>query len=264
MHDLFPAQSRAQSPAVELKGSVFTLPVLRIYSCDLDAIEAHLGERLAKNPRFFENAAVVIDLGGIQKQEAAFDLHAFIQRLRARQLFPVGIQHGSITQNEIALTVGIAVLNGRPTKEAQPEHEDRTSANVPPQSASAGSSTAPTSQTASRPAERAPAKIIHHPVRSGQRIVAGDGDLIVLAAVNAGAEIIAEGNIHVYAPLRGRALAGVSGDVSARIFCQSLEAELVAIAGSYRVFENDKPTGIRGKSAQIYLDGEQLIVEPLV
>ena len=106
-------------------------------------------------------------------------------------------------------------------------------------------------------------KIVQQPVRSGQRMMARKGDLVVLAAVNAGAEIIAEGNIHVYAPLRGRALAGVSGDTHARIFCHQFEAELVAIAGNYRVFDNGPPRELRGKAVQVFLDGEQLIVAPL-
>jgi septum site-determining protein MinC len=105
--------------------------------------------------------------------------------------------------------------------------------------------------------------MVTQPIRSGQRIYARDGDLIVLAAVNAGAEVMADGNIHIYAPLRGRALAGVRGNQNARIFCHSMEAELIAIAGSYRVFEDRVPDEIRQKSVQICLRGEQLDIVPI-
>ena len=99
------------------------------------------------------------------------------------------------------------------------------------------------------------------PVRSGQQIYMPDGDLVLLAPVSAGAEVIADGNIHVYAPLRGRALAGAKGDIKARIFCHTLEAELVAIAGNYRVIEQ-QDSELWGKSVQVYLaDDERLIIE---
>ncbi|TPW14125.1 MAG: septum site-determining protein MinC, partial [Halothiobacillaceae bacterium] len=116
--------------------------------------------------------------------------------------------------------------------------------------------TAPTTESSAT-------KVIYQPIRSGQQIYAKGGDLIVLAAVNAGAEIIADGNIHIYAPLRGRALAGVRGNNSARIFCYNMEAELVAVAGHYRVFEERVPSEFRNKAVQIYLDNEQLKIELL-
>jgi septum site-determining protein MinC len=106
--------------------------------------------------------------------------------------------------------------------------------------------------------------MITQPIRSGQRTYAKGGDLVLLGAVNAGAEVMADGNLHIYAPLRGRALAGLDGNTQSRIFCQSMEAELVAIAGNYRVFEDDIPPEIYRKSVQIYLDGEQLIIEPIL
>jgi len=106
-------------------------------------------------------------------------------------------------------------------------------------------------------------RMVTQPIRSGQRIYARGGDLIILAAVNAGAEVMADGNIHIYAPLRGRALAGVQGDQDARIFCHCMEAELIAIAGSYRFFEDNVPKEIYQKSVQIRLRGEQLDIVPI-
>ncbi|MGH8553382.1 MAG: septum site-determining protein MinC, partial [Methylococcales bacterium] len=112
------------------------------------------------------------------------------------------------------------------------------------------------------PVERATSTLVERPVRSGQRVYAANGDLIVLATVSAGAEIIAEGNIHVYGTLRGRALAGVKGDLNARIFCTDLQAELVSISGQYQISEGIDHS-LHGKAAQIYLSGESLFIEML-
>lgn len=110
---------------------------------------------------------------------------------------------------------------------------------------------------------QAPTMIIDRPVRAGQQIYAKGGDLIVLEMVSAGAELIADGSIHVYAPLRGRALAGARGNTSARIFVKSMEAELVSIAGVYRTIEQDLPSSIKGKPTQIYLEQERVVMIPL-
>jgi septum site-determining protein MinC len=280
VQDLFPVETKAHEPAIELKGSVFTLPVLCIRCSDLDAIDAQLAERLSKSPQFFENAPIVVDLEAVRENPDPVDFDGFLHLMRARRLFPVGVQNGSSAQNEAAMAAGLAVLKGRAMKELPkaanwrktgPGKNARTGASEPDANAESESTLhdaqpAPTPPAAAEPIQTRTStitRVIHQPVRSGQRVIARGGDLIVLAAVNAGAEIIAEGNIHVYAPLRGRALAGVSGDTNARIFCQQMEAELVAIAGNYRVFEDNMPRDIRGKTAQVYLDGEQLIVEPL-
>lgn len=263
--EMFPAEAHAQDTAIELKGSVFTLSVLRIRSIALDVIEAQLAKRLSKSPQFFANAPIVIDLEAVHDMQGPLDFHRFATFLRARHLFPVGVQNGSPLQHEAAMTAGLAVLKGR-TMQQMPETvpleistqgaSDHALAELPDSdaaiSAEAGASEHPTHT-----------KLVRQAVRSGQRIMARNSDLIVLAAVNAGAEIIAEGNIHVYAPLRGRALAGVSGDTQARIFCHQFEAELVAIAGNYRVFDDGPPKELRGKAVQVFLNGEQLIVAPL-
>ncbi|RMC96886.1 septum site-determining protein MinC [Aquitalea palustris] len=107
------------------------------------------------------------------------------------------------------------------------------------------------------------AMIIDRPVRAGQQIYARGGDLVVLAMVSAGAEVIADGNIHIYAPLRGRALAGARGNTAARIFVRSMEAELVSIAGVYRTIEQALPDSIKGKPTQIYLENERLVMTAL-
>ncbi len=258
--DLFSVAPDAHASVIELKGSVFTLSVLRIRSSELDIIEAQLARRLSKNAQFFVNAPIVIDLEAVRDISAPLDFHRFVVLLRARHLFPVGVQNGSPLQNEAAMSAGLAVLNGRAIKDLSASARGEKS---PPDTAVesvAGEPVAAAEEGATPPPNT---KIVQQPVRSGQRVMARNGDLIVLAAVNAGAEIIAQGNIHVYAPLRGRALAGVSGDPHARIFCHQFEAELVAIAGNYRVFDDGPPIELRGKAVQVFLDGEQLIVETL-
>ncbi len=108
-----------------------------------------------------------------------------------------------------------------------------------------------------------PTLVIKQPIRTGQQVYAKNADLIVLAMVNVGAEIIADGNIHVYAPLRGRALAGANGDKKARIFVQSMEAELVSVAGTYRTFEQTLPSDLNQKPVQVYLEDDRLVVSAL-
>ncbi len=250
------------SPAVDLKGSVFTLTVLRLRSRNLDAIQKELEERIAQGPRFFENAPVVIDLELMKDAQATFNFAHLVKMLASQKLIPVGVRHGNSEQNAAAIQAGMAILKGgaiqdlpvastpaaKPSRQTATESEPVPRASQKPQEIGSGVAT----------------KVVTQAVRSGQRIYAQGGDLILLAGVNAGAEIIADGNIHVYGPLRGRALAGVKGAVDARIFCQFMEAELVAIAGHYRVFEDSVPNDLRRKPAQIYLDGETLVVEPLV
>lgn len=237
-------------PAVEIKGSMFTLPVLRLYSADVQAIGEDLSQRLAQHLSFFANAPVVIDLEHLQ-DDADLEFSVLAALLRCHQLVPVAVRQGSEQQNAAAIAAGLAVLKGGATTAAP---ASKKSADVAPKSEA---SSIP--QVAARPT-----RVVRQPVRSGQQIYAQGGDLIVMAPVNAGAEVIADGNIHIYAPLRGRALAGVLGDANARIFAQSMEAELVAIAGNYQVYEETLPTAMRGKAVQVYLEGTQLLIAPLV
>jgi len=238
---------KPSEPAVELKGSVFTLPVLRVSSADLRAIDQDLSDRLAQAVTFFQNAPIVLDLERIGHPSSSLDLIALVHMLRQKHLIPVGVRNAAPHQAEAALAAGLAILRGgTPSKAA-----------VEPISA-------PTPAPVPAPSALRETKFVTLAVRSGQKIHAPHGDLVVMAQVNAGAEIVASGNIHVYGALRGRALAGVNGDASARIVCQQMEAELVAIAGQFRVFEDIIPGEIFGKLTQIYLNGEKLVIEPVV
>ncbi len=228
--------------AVEFKGSVFTLPVLHLHSVDLGAVAEGLARHLAKGLRFFEGAPVVLDLSAVRGQ--ALDLSTLNEHLRALNLVPVGVRSADPEQQARAREAGLAVLQGG----AQLERD--------------GSAT--DTGTSRRESDaRLPAKVVEQPVRSGQQVYARGGDLVLLAPVNPGAEVIADGSIHVYAPLRGRALAGVRGDTAARIFAHSMEAELVSVAGNFRIFEEAPPESVHRRPAQIYLDGERLVVRAL-
>jgi len=241
--------------AVDLKGAVFTLPVLQIQSNSMDAIESELTERLSAALRFFQHAPVVIDLQKVPDQ--SLDFSALLKLLARQDLVSVGVRNGTAQQNALAISAGLAVLKGGPLQNILGEDTPSQKAEAIEEKIAGSTEENVESVTAS------PTKIITQPVRSGQQVYAKGGDLIVMAAVNPGAEIIADGNIHVYAPMKGRALAGVMGNTQARIFCQSMQAELIAIAGNFRVFEDEMPSNIRAKTVQAYLDGEQLIVAPL-
>jgi septum site-determining protein MinC len=231
---MLPTSNAADTPqpAFELKGRMLTLSVLRLLTVDLAALAAQLDARMASMPGLFQHLPVVLDLEAVQDQ--APDLSALAGCLRQKGLLPVGVRAGDAALAERAAAAGLGAVN-------------------------LGSESPRRGRTATPPAA---GMVVRQPVRSGQQIYARGGDLVVLAPVSAGAEVLADGHVHVYGPLRGRALAGVQGNTEARIFCQSLEAELVSIAGAYRISENMQETG-RGQPVQVYLDGEALRIERL-
>lgn len=230
----------------QLKGSLFTLTVLLLAADNQDAFYAQLEAMVAQAPKFFRNAPIVIDLHKLTAQNTLLDLSWYVQQLRQFSLIPVGIRGGSAEQQALALEAGLAILPE--AKSESPPAAAKSS------QASAGARPVPQAKQTS--------KVIAQQVRSGQQIYAKGGDLIVLAPVSPGAELLADGHIHVYGPLRGRALAGISGDQSARIFCQSLEAELVSIAGNYWVKEDLKNTNEHA-ALQIYLEDDRLKIHYL-
>jgi len=234
---LLSARTEDQVP-FELKGSLFTLTVLHLLQADPEAIDRHLAQKAKQAPGFFANAPVVIDLENLAEQEAPIEFTELFSLLRARGMIPVGVRNGSDAQHAAALLAGLPALpEGRAANNARrPEHRPETPSHYN--------------------------RLITQPVRSGQQIYAPDGDLIILEAVSPGAEVLADGNIHVYGPLRGRALAGVKSNTQARIFCLSLEAELISIAGRYLVSEQIDSSE-QGKTAHIYLSDERLIIKPL-
>lgn len=245
------SQGLLNEPVAEFKGSSFTLTVLLLSSFDVDAIVAEVRARLEQAPKFFLHAPVVLDLNPLKEQLGEFDFSMLAEQLRDMQLVPVGVCNGNPSLYESAVASGFAVLQSGPQSRGKHKEEAK-----PVASAAAEERVSPSAKSE--------ALVIHKPVRSGQQIYARGRDLILMAPVNAGAEVIADGNIHVYAALRGRALAGVQGDTSARIFSLNFGAEMVSIAGNYRVFEDQPAPDVAGKPSQVMLDGEQLKVSPLI
>jgi len=226
-------------PAFELKGRMIALSVLRVLTADLDALAEQLDARIAAAPDLFENFPVLLDFEALPEEtQLAFDIARLDRLLRERSFIPVGIRGACEVLAGIAAGVGLGTLAAGAAATA-PRRPPRESAEL-----------------------RAANLLVKEPVRSGQQIYAKGGDLIVLAAVSPGAEILADGNIHVYGALRGRALAGVAGDTEARIFCRNLDAELVSIAGHYRVSEQIQDAE-RAQPVQIYLRDERLIIEKM-
>ncbi|MCP5420700.1 MAG: septum site-determining protein MinC [Gammaproteobacteria bacterium] len=232
-----------QSSPFELKGSLFTLTVMHLRKADGEAIAHHLEQKTRQAPDFFKNLPLVIDLEALDSTVVP-DFAFLHDLLRQHGLIPVGVRHGNAQLQSAALRAGIPILPEQ--RPAPAKVSDKAAAESPP--------TAPVRHN----------RTITHPIRTGQQVYVPDGDLILLGPISAGAEILAAGNIHVYGTLRGRALAGTTGDTEARIFCHSLEAEFVSIAGQWNFIEElEQYKDNRDKPVQIYLEKDRLVISPL-
>lgn len=229
--------------AFQLKGSLLTLTVLQILKLDLSTIQAQLGSLVKQTPDLFQRMPIVIDFEKLPPEsDSKLSLAELRKFLEEHGLIPIGIRGGGVELSAAAATIGLPVLPQAKTERVEPDKKNMNdvASNAEP-------------IAVNKPAS----KLITQPVRSGQQIYAKGGDLVILNSVSPGAEILADGNIHVYGALRGRALAGVNGDKEARIFCQKLDAELVSIAGHYWVNEDLlSPSAVQ--SIQIYLEDDRL------
>jgi septum site-determining protein MinC len=272
--------SPKKSPFFELRsGSVDTL-LFVVKTTDLDAMRAELTRRFEATPEFFANDVVAIDVRRLAENERV-PLADIAQLLDSVRMRPVGVVANA--QQAWAAESALPLLEARDRRGPAARSADEESANASAAAPDAATNATPADDlfsaaaaaaTAAAAADPAPAAepvrlatssqtmVVDKPLRSGQRIYA-KGDLVVLGLVSYGAEVIAEGNIHIYAPLRGRALAGVQGNHDARIFCTCLEPELISIAGIYRTTENPLPADVLGKPVQIWLEDEKLMIEPL-
>ncbi len=254
----------------QIRGQLYTLISLRVVNPDNHQFFMELHKEIGRAQAFFRNAPVVIDVGPIVEQ-TPINLAEFGRRLRQLNLVPVGIQNGNDAWNTMAINAGLGLFpSGRPA--SGPKREtggDRTQgedASKPPSSETIAPppvSAAPAAKPSSaEAAARAPAKIITEPVRAGQQIYAKNADLVALAQVQPGAELMADGNIHIYSSLRGRAHAGVGGDAGARIFCRSMEAQLISIGGIYLVNEEIEQQFL-GQPVQIGCQNETIVMQRL-
>ena len=274
------ASKTARSAEIfDLKSASLSLLALMLRSADLTEIEAELDRRLGETPDLFNDEPLLIDLSALPRAAAlaegeqgalaldgeasvaAVDVAAVVALLRKHHMQPVAVRGANEAEGKQTRALGLAeapedsVRLPRAAKQPPQEvvreviREVRVEVpvEVPVESPSGGVRTL----------------VIDRPLRSGQQVYAKGGDLVVLALVNPGAEVIADGSIHVYAPLRGKAIAGAKGDETARIFAAVMEPELVSIAGTYRTTENPLPADVLGRAAQIRLDGEKLVMEPL-
>jgi septum site-determining protein MinC len=251
----------------ELRNTTLALVALVLRTGDLAVLAHALEEQFGQTP-LFDHDPVVIDLSELAAASEPIDFPALIALLRERRMLPVGLEGGSPAQMEAALAAGlgeaathaVAVRADPPARTAAVRSIDAPKPARPSKGAKAAEAPA---APPSSPATTAPTLVIDRPLRSGQQVYARGADLVVMAAVNFGAEVIADGHIHVYAPLRGRAIAGARGNTAARIFSTCMEPQLVAIAGTYRTTDTALPEGVPGKPAQVRLDGDALVVEPL-
>ena len=218
----------------------------------LPSLQQALQAQVSADPEFFDNDAVLIDLAQVQSAEEPIDFVALSAMLRQYQTLPVAVRGGTPEQMHAALQAGLATAAEEiPVRAAPPARPTE------PRPAAAAAAPTPTPPPASNTI------VIDKPLRSGQQVYARGADLIVLDMVSFGAEVIADGNIHVYAPLRGRAIAGARGNSEARIFSTCLEPQLLSIAGIYRTSENALPPEVASKAAQVYLEGEKMLIKPL-
>jgi len=244
----------AASPPFRLKGSLVTLSILKPLSTDLSEIEAGLAARVAQAPALFDRAPLLIDLADLA-DPAALDLPGLRALTAGLGFVPVAVRGGGDAVATQAAAIGLGVL-GEARLPVDAEPAPAPAPDEPPPSA------ADIAEAAANPAPAAaPTRLVTQPVRSGQQVYSR-GDLVVMAPVSPGAELLAEGHIHVYGPLRGRALAGLRGDTTARIYCRALDAELIAVAGCFQVADDIDPA-LRGRPAQVYLSGEDLVTAAL-
>lgn len=245
--------------AGELKFGQVGIANLRIRTLDATRLAAEMAERVQRAPKLFARAAVVLDFGGLSRCPEIGEVRVLIEALRDAGVMPVALAYGTSAVEELSRDVGLPLLA---KFRASYERDGEADPTPTPRRAATEPAPAPVPAPAP-PAARSEPGLMHvHPVRSGQQVYAQDRDLTVCATVGAGAEVIADGSIHIYGALRGRALAGAGGLATARIFCREFHAELVAVAGHYKVLE-EIPKELLGKAVQIWLEHDKLRIEQL-
>ena len=250
------------SPTFEIKSAQLPLVALHLRSADWGQVGhdilAQFGQD-GESPGFFEHDALVIDFSHLDASTPVSDIVPLLKVLRVCSLVPVAVRGASQVWMEYALTVGLV-------EAPQEVYRSKTVVDTPSAQVVVQEVVKEVVHEVVREIPGPSTMVIDKPLRSGQKVYARGADLVVLAMVNQGAEVVADGNIHVYAPLRGKAMAGARGNTSARIFSLCLEPELISIAGVYRTSENALPADVHGKAAQVRLsdDGqEKLLFEAL-
>ena len=251
-------------PVADIKFGQVGIANLRLKRLDAEELQRELTEKVQHAPNLFAHAPVVLDLSHLATLPDIETVRDLLARIKEAGMAPVGLSYGTTENEQLARSLDVPLFakfraaferggKSEPAVEAAPAPRERRREPEP----------APAAQQPATMGETAVIGLVHDkPVRSGQQVYARGRDLILTKLVANGAEVIADGSIHVYGALRGRALAGAQGDTSARIYCQEFHAELVSIAGQYRVFE-DMPEDLRGKRVQAWLDGDKLVLQKL-
>jgi septum site-determining protein MinC len=234
--------------AFELKDTSLPLVTVVLHQADVAVLVEELQRKLGDTPNFFDDDPVVIDLAPLREAEGALPLPDIVAALRSHRMRPVLAMGGNARQMADALDAGLPAAP-EPAPPARPRTVEVEREVI--------------REVVREVAVQVPTLVIDKPLRSGQQAYAKGGDLVVHAAVNAGAEVLADGHVHVYGPLRGKAIAGSRGNTEARIFTTCLEPELIAIAGVYRTTETPLPKDVAGKPAQVRLVDGVLVMTPL-
>jgi septum site-determining protein MinC len=243
----------------QLKSASVSMTALELYFFEENEFEQTLRDKINQAPGFFKDIPLIISLEKYEGLSSELDFFKIIGTCRRHNIHVIGVRGGNDDQRRLARGASLALLPGGNQRDRDiPAPEADAAAPV----ATDGDKEQTESPKRAEHGEPVPARIVSQPVRSGQQVYAPDGDLIILASVQAGAEVLAAGNVHVYGPLRGRALAGIHGAEHARVFCQSLEAELVSIAGHYKISEDLQDNGWK-TAVQIQLRDDVLVVTPL-
>ncbi|MBA1197916.1 septum site-determining protein MinC [Pseudomonas shirazensis] len=252
MQTMSPNHTPEHAPAFQLKGSMLAITVLELARNDLESLDRQLAAKVALAPNFFSNTPLVLALDKLPAGEGAIDLPGLMRICRHHGLRTLAIRANRIEDIAAAIAIDLPVLPPSGARERPLEPEPEVKKPEPE----------PVPVVPAEPEVR-PTRIITTPVRGGQQIYAQGGDLVVTTSVSPGAELLADGNIHVYGAMRGRALAGIKGNTKARIFCQQMTAELVSIAGQYRVCEDLRRDPLWGSGVQVSLSGDVLNITRL-
>ena len=241
-----------------LRGANFNLLVLRLLDHRPEVVVPAIGDQFRRAPGFLRFAPIVLGLNDIQVPPAEVDFPGLIQGLKELEIMPIGTTGGTAEMRNVAISYGLPPVRSVGGKETD---EDITAAPAPTAN-EATQAAPPPPLPITKPAAARATMVVDQPVRAGQRIWAEGSDLIITSTVNAGAEVIADGNIHVYGALRGRAIAGGADNMEARVFALNFDPELVSIAGFYAVREGF-PAAQIGKAMQVRLVGERMRFDPI-
>ena len=231
--------------------------ILHLHSIDVQEILQALKEKRDEAPALFLNSPLVVDCKSVVIQSVGLDFSALLTGLRGLSFVPVGMRHVDEDAISALIEAGWALLRDSNARKLELKAKEKEVELLSSEPEPEEPELVPEQSEGNR------VEVIKRPVRSGQQVHAPDGDIVILSHTSAGSEILAAGSVHIYGKLGGRVLAGINGDRSARVFCQSLEAELISIAGQYQLFD-DAETSLVGQPAMISLDGDRLKIEPIV